>query len=158
MSETLRATRYERIVEQLADLVRATSDPVAHRSTAAALLHHKVPRVSWTGFYMLRGGELTVDAYQGQVACLVLSRHTGVCWAALDRDETLVVGDVHAFPGHIACDGRSRAELVVPLHDRDGRPIGVLDVDSHDLDRFDEVDEAGYESVARLLEAVWNGP
>lgn len=156
MSDDRRRARFERLREQIAELIGKTDDPVAHRATAAALLHHKVPGVSWTGFYMLKDGELVVDAYQGPVACLVLARHTGVCWAALDRRETMVVDDVHAFPGHIACDSRSRSEVVVPIFDREGNPIGVLDVDSRNEAHFDEVDAEGYESVIRMLEERWN--
>jgi len=155
MNDTARRDRYRRIREQIAGLIAKTDDPVAHRATAAAILHHKVPGVSWTGFYMLRGGELVVDTYQGPVACLVLERHTGVCWAGIDRDQSLVVADVEAFPGHIACDSRTRSEVVVPVHGPDGRPIGVLDIDSHKPDLFDDVDREGCESVVRLLEVRW---
>ena len=150
-----RQAAFTRIRDQLAGLLAATPAPVAHRATAAAILHHKVPDVSWTGFYMLRDGELVVDVYQGPVACLVLAAHTGVCWAAVDRGETVVVPDVHDFPGHIACDSRSRAEIVVPLHGPDGRVHGVLDVDSRTPNRFDDVDRAGYEQIVRLLEERW---
>ncbi len=152
-SDDSRMARFRRIRDQLAGLIAKTSDPLARRATAAALLHHKVPDVSWTGFYMLRGGELVVDAYQGPVACLVLAPHTGVCWAAIDRRESVLVPDVNAFPGHIPCDSRTRSELVVPLFGPDGEPVGVLDVDSHRLNRFDAVDLAGYELVASLLSA-----
>jgi GAF domain-containing protein len=156
VSDASRRARFARIREQLAELIAKTTDPLAHRATAAALLHHKVPGVSWTGFYMLRGGELVVDAYQGPVACLALAAHAGVCWAAIDRRESLVVADVHAFPGHIACDSRSRSEVVVPVFGAGGEPVGVLDVDSHRPGHFDDVDREGYESVVRLLEARWN--
>jgi GAF domain-containing protein len=152
-----RRERFRRIREQIAELIDATDDPVAHRATAAAVLHHKVPRVSWTGFYMLRGGDLVVEAYQGPVACLVLERHVGVCWAGIDRAETIVVPDVHVFPGHIPCDDRSRSEVVVPVFGADNVPIGVLDVDSHRPDHFDDVDREGYESVVRMLEGRWRG-
>ncbi len=157
MASTARRTRFERIATQLEELIRVTPDPVAHRATAAALLHHKVPRASWTGFYMLKAGRLVVDAYQGPVACLVLQEHTGVCWAAVDRGEPLVVPDVHAFPGHIACDAHSRSELVVPLRGPDGAVAGVLDVDSHEPSRFDEEDLAGYRLVVRVLERAMEG-
>jgi GAF domain-containing protein len=150
-----RRRRYQRILTQLEGLIRKTSDPVAHRATAAALLHHKLTGVSWTGFYMLRGGQLIVDAYQGPVACLVLGARTGVCWAAVDRRESVLVPDVHAFPGHVACDPRSRSELVVPVLGGDGDPIGVLDLDSHRPDHFDRVDMEGCEAVVRLLERTW---
>jgi len=156
MNEHNRRHRYERIREQIADLVSKTDDPVAHRATAAAVLHHKVPGVSWTGFYLLKDGDLVVEAYQGPVACLVLERHTGVCWAGIDRGETILVPDVHAFPGHIPCDDRSRSEIVVPVFNADGTAIGVLDVDSHRPNHFDDVDREGYESVVRMLEQRWN--
>ena len=148
--------RFGRIATQLETLLLATPDPVAHRATAAALLHHKVPRVSWTGFHILRDGALTVDAYQGPMACLVLEPHVGVCWAAIDRDEPLIVPDVHAFPGHIACDSRTRSELVVPLHGPGGKVIGVLDVDSHEPDRFGPEDLEGYRQVVAVLEQAWH--
>ncbi len=151
-----RPNRWARILVQLAELCGKTSDPIAHRSTAAALLHHKVPGVSWTGFYMLRGGNLVIDAYQGPVACLVLERHLGVCWAAIDSKETQFVPDVACFSGHIACDSRTRSEIVVPIFGSDGKPIGVLDIDSHRPDHFDETDQEGFESVVHWLEKRWN--
>jgi GAF domain-containing protein len=143
---------FARIIDQLTELIEKTEDPVAHRATAAALLHHKVPGVSWTGFYLLRGEDLVVEAYQGPVACLVLERHVGVCWAGVDRNETVLVDDVEAFPGHIPCDDRSRSEIVVPVRDADGRAIGVLDVDSHHPAHFTEAHRQGYETIVRLLE------
>ena len=158
MNKEGKSKRYERIIEQLRELLTKCDDRTAQCATAAALLHHKVPGVSWTGFYFLKGGELVVDAYQGPVACQVLEQHVGVCWAALDNDQTQVVADVHAFPDHIACDARSKSEVVVPIHDASGRPIGVLDIDSHREDHFDEVDGAGYEAVVKLLEKNWNSP
>lgn len=143
---------FVRIHDQLEELITKTDDSAAHRSTAAALLHHKVPGVSWTGFYLVRGEDLVVEAYQGPVACLVLERHAGVCWAGVDRNETLVVDDVEAFPGHIACDSHSRSEVVVPVRDRSGKAIGVLDIDSHLPGHFNEAHRVGYEAVVRLLE------
>jgi GAF domain-containing protein len=156
MSDQKRLERYRRIAEQLAELLAKCDDRTAHCATAAALLHHKVPGVSWTGFYFLKGGELVVDAYQGPVACQVLERHVGVCWAAIDNDATQVVDDVHAFPGHIPCDERSRSEVVVPIHDASGAVIGVLDIDSHRAAHFDAVDAEGYERIVRLIEDRWN--
>lgn len=156
MTHEHKPNRWARILVQLAELCGKTSDPIAHRATATALLHHKVPGVSWTGFYMLRGGDLVVDAYQGPVACLVLERHLGVCWAAIDSKETQFVPDVECFPGHIACDSRTRSEIVVPIFGADGNPVGVLDIDSHRPDHFDESDQEGYESVIRWMEKRWN--
>lgn len=148
---------FDRLTTQMLGLIAKTDDPVAHRATAAALLHHKISGVSWTGFYFLRGEDLVVEAYQGPVACLVLERHMGVCWAGVDRDETLLVEDVEAFPGHIACDSRSRSEIVVPIHDVNGRVIGVLDIDSYHPGHFSEAHREGYESIVRLLEERWWG-
>jgi len=148
--------RYRRIADQLGELIAKTDDRVAHRATAAALLHHKIPGVSWTGFYLLNHGELVVDAYQGPVACLVLEEHVGVCWAAIDQDTTQIVDDVHAFAGHIPCDDRSRSEVVVPIHDVQDRPVGVLDIDSHRESHFDEVDGRGCRLIVEILEKRWN--
>ena len=156
MNDSSRLNRYRRIADQLGELIAKTDDRVAHRATAAALLHHKIPGVSWTGFYLLKHGELVVDAYQGPVACLVLEEHVGVCWAAIDQDTTQIVADVHAFPGHIPCDDRSRSEVVVPIHDAEGRPIGVLDIDSHRESHFDKVDGEGCRFVVEILEKNWN--
>jgi len=157
MKDETRRARYARIRDQIAELIATTDDAVAHRATAAAVLHHKLPGVSWTGFYMLKNEDLVVDAYQGPAACVVLARHTGVCWAGIDRAETVVVPDVHAFPGHIPCDAGSRSEIVVPVRGADGRPIGVLDLDSHRPGHFDEIDRVGCETVVRLLEHRWFG-
>jgi GAF domain-containing protein len=156
MGDSARRERYRRIRDQIAELIEATEDPVAQRATAAAVLHHKVPGVSWTGFYMLRGGDLVVDAYQGPLACLVLEPHTGVCWAGIDQAQTILVPDVEAFPGHIPCDSRTRSELVVPVLGHHDRPVGVLDVDSRRPGHFDELDAEGYGEVVRMLESRWN--
>lgn len=156
MSKTSKIGRYQRIADQLGELIAKTDHRTAHCATAVALLHHKMPGVSWTGFYFVNDSDLVVDAYQGPVACLVLEQHVGVCWAAIDRDQTLVVKNVHEFAGHIACDDRTLSEVVVPVHDADGRPIGVLDIDSHHQDHFDDVDGEGYSMIVKMLEEVWN--
>jgi L-methionine (R)-S-oxide reductase len=143
--------RYQRITAQLEERFADTPDPVARMATAAALLHHKMPGFFWTGFYLLRDGELTVGPYQGTLACLVLETHVGVCWAGIDRGETVVVPDVHAFPGHIACDSRSNSEIVVPLRDDLDRVVGVLDVDSTGFGTFDEADAECLEGIAAMI-------
>ena len=143
--------RYARVAEQLKELFGATRDPEARMATEAALLHAKLPGFLWTGWYLLRGGELNVGPYQGLLACLVLKAHAGVCWAGIERGETVIVPDVHAFPEHIACDARSRSEIVVPVRDPSGVIVGVLDVDSEEHAHFDEADREGLEAVVALI-------
>lgn len=143
--------RYDRIRSQLEGLFARCADPVARMATVAALVHAKIPGVSWTGFYLLRGERLQVGPYQGPLACLDLAPHTGVCWAGVDRGEPVVVEDVDAFPGHIACDARSRSEIVVPLRDAQGRVVGVLDVDSEREAHFDEADRDGLLPIVDLV-------
>jgi L-methionine (R)-S-oxide reductase len=143
--------RYQRVLTQLRELFIATPDPIARMSTTAALLSAKISGFFWTGFYFLRDGELTVGPYQGSLACLVLPAHAGVCWAGVDRGVTVIVPDVHAFPGHVACDSRSRSEIVVPLRDNNATVVGVLDVDSTDLAHFDDIDREGLEAIAALI-------
>jgi L-methionine (R)-S-oxide reductase len=144
--------RYARIGEQLTQLFAKTDDPIARMATVAALLHHKMPHFFWTGFYLLRDGALVAGPYQGPLACPVLPAPDGVCWAAVRRGEPVVVPDVHAFPGHVECDARTKSEIVVPLRDAAGRVIGVLDVDSEREGAFGEVDVGGLQAiVARLL-------
>jgi GAF domain-containing protein len=151
MIATAKQEKYGRIVAQLEELYQKTPDPIARMATAAALLKGKFKYFFWVGFYRLVDGELTVGPYQGALACQVLGKHTGVCWAAIDRAGTVLVPDVEAFPGHIACDSRSKSEVVVPLRDRDGRIWAVLDVDSDELDSFDADDAAGLEKIAGLI-------
>ena len=146
-----RVGRYGRIADQLADLFRKTDDPLARMATAVAVLHHKMPHFFWTGFYLLNGDELLVGPYQGPLACAVLEGPEGVCWAGVERGETVIVPDVHAFPGHVACDDRSRSEIVVPLRDAAGGVVGVLDVDSAEPDAFGEADRAGLERIVGLI-------
>jgi L-methionine (R)-S-oxide reductase len=153
MDPGVKRERYVRIKAQLDELLAKSSDPVARMATIAAVLHAKMRGFSWTGFYLLRGGELTVGPYQGPLACLVLEAHTGVCWAGVDRGETVIVADVHAFPGHIACDPRSRSEIVVPLRDPGGTIVGVLDIDSDRLAQFDLTDRDGLEAIVALVHA-----
>ena len=145
------AGRYARIATQLADLFAKTDDPVARMATAVAVLHHKMPHFFWTGFYLLHDGALVVGPYQGPLACAVLPGPGGVCWAGVLRREPILVDDVDAFPGHVACDSRSRSEVVVPVRDAAGEVIGVLDVDSDQPAAFTQVDVAGLTAVVELI-------
>jgi len=143
--------RYGRIAEQLAGLYEPVRDPLARMGSAAALLHHKMPHFFWTGFYRLEGEDLVVGPYQGPLACLVLERGKGVCWAAVRSGEPVLVSDVHAFEDHIACDPRSASELVVPVRDRSGKVVAVLDVDASVEDAFGQTDVQGLSRVAAMI-------
>ncbi len=145
------ADRYGRLAQQLAELFAKTADPVARMATAAAVLHHKMPHFFWTGFYRLREGKLVVGPYQGPLACAVLPGPAGVCWECVRRGEPVLVADVHAFPGHVACDSRSQSEVVVPVRDAAGAIVGVLDVDSDRPAAFTAVDVAGLVAVVELI-------
>ncbi len=145
------AGRYRRIADQLAELFRKTDDPTARMATAVAVLHHKMPHFFWTGFYRVIDGALVVGPYQGPVACAVLRGPEGVCWAGVRGGAAVVVPDVHAYPGHVACDARSRSEIVVPVRDAGGDIVAVLDVDSERPDAFGEVDREGLERIVALL-------
>lgn len=143
--------RYSRIYKQLEGLLTATENIESRMATVVAVLHHKMDYFFWTGFYCLDNGVLSVRTYQGPVACQVLKEDTGVCWAVINQKETMVVPDVHKFPGHIACDSRSNSEIVVPIRDKSREVFGVLDVDSKELNSFDEVDARWLEKIVGLI-------
>ncbi|GAP71001.1 GAF domain-containing protein, putative methionine-R-sulfoxide reductase [Bacteroidales bacterium 6E] len=143
--------RYQRIYDQLNLLVKKSNDHQARMATIVAVLHHKIEYFFWTGFYLLKDGELTVNIYQGPVACQILEKNKGVCWAGINRQETVIVEDVHTFPGHIACDSRSQSEIVVPFRNKEGNIIGVLDVDSKDKNSFDNIDAEWLEKILKLV-------
>ena len=146
-----RAKRYERIHAQLEDLLTKTNNTTARMSTIAALLHHKFSFFFWTGFYLLDNGELIVGPYQGPLACQILEKDSGVCWAGIREKKTIVVPNVHKFPGHIACDTRSNSEIVVPLLDKRNDSLGVLDVDSQKLNAFSNIDIEWLEKIVLLI-------
>ena len=152
MDKTKKQGRYERIYEQIKGLIAKTDDHNVRMSTIIAVLHHKMEYFFWTGFYFLKNGKLIVGQYQGPVACQELAKDTGVCWAGINQKKALVVPDVEKFPGHIACDSRSKSEIVVPLKDNSGQIIGVLDVDSNEFNQFDEVDE---QNLIKILELIY---
>lgn len=143
--------RYDRIHQQLVDLLdsgpKQTDDPIARMATVCALLAAKMPHFFWTGFYLLKDRKLVVGPYQGPLACAVLPGPEGVCWAAVNQKQTLVVPDVHAFSGHVACDSRSQSEIVVPLREPAGNIVGVLDVDADQPDAFGRADQMGLEKI-----------
>jgi L-methionine (R)-S-oxide reductase len=141
---------YRDLAAQLEALLAGERDFIANAANAAALLFHTLPDLNWAGFYLMRGGELVLGPFQGKPACVRIPVGRGVCGTAVAERRSLVVPDVHAFPGHIACDSASRSELVVPLV-QDGGIVGVLDLDSPLPNRFEEADREGCEALALIL-------
>jgi len=141
---------YAALARDLDALLTGEPDLIANAANTAALIWQALPDINWAGFYFLRAGELVLGPFQGRPACVRIALDRGVCGAAASRRETLVVADVHAFPGHIACDAASRSEIVVPLITAAGL-LGVLDIDSPLPARFDELDRAGVETLARVF-------
>ncbi len=153
MIDTRRAGRYERLTAQLEELLAKSPNLVAGMATICAVLQAKMPHHFWTGFYLVAGeNELHVGPYQGSVACQVL-RDRGVCLHAVRTGAAVVVPNVEEFPGHIACDSRSKSEIVIPLR-RDGQVVAVLDVDSDRLAMFDADDVAPLEKIVNLLQPL----
>ena len=149
-------TMYADLRQQLQGLVAGESDMIANSANFSALLFNTMPELNWAGFYFLQGDELVLGPFQGKPACIRIRKGRGVCGAAVEREATMVVPDVHAFPGHIACDVNSRSELVAPVR-RNGVVIGVLDLDSPRPDRFDAVDAEGIQALVRIFEATLAG-
>ena len=145
-----KAAVYRDLNQQLAALFSGERNGLANAANMCALLYQGLPGLNWAGFYFVRGGELVLGPFQGKVACVRIALGSGVCGTAAARWETIVVPDVNEFPGHIACDAASRSEIVVPLIKR-GRLLGVLDIDSPDLARFDEEDRSGLNAAVALL-------
>jgi GAF domain-containing protein len=141
---------YRELVKSADALTRGESDGVANMSNIAALLWEFLPDVNWTGFYRVVDGELVLGPFQGKAACIRIPFGRGVCGAAAQTGETQLVEDVHAFPGHIACDANSASELVVPVM-RDGHVIAVVDLDSPSRGRFDHDDALGIESLVAVI-------
>jgi L-methionine (R)-S-oxide reductase len=143
--------RYQRIFVQLQDLLKKTDDPLARMASICAVLHHKMEHFFWTGFYLHKDGKLIVGPYQGPLACQELEKDKGVCWAAVNSGAPVVVRDVHAFPGHIACDSRSKSEITLPVFDGQGAIYAIFDVDSDQTDSFNEVDRIFLELILALV-------
>ena len=141
---------YDELARELDALLSGEADPVANAANAAAAIFHALPALNWAGFYLLRGNELVLGPFQGRPACVRIPLGKGVCGAAAQRRASVLVPDVAAFPGHIACDTASQSELVVPLLAGDGL-LGVLDLDSPVLARFDTEDQVGCERLARIV-------
>ncbi|HOC24040.1 MAG TPA: GAF domain-containing protein [bacterium] len=135
--------------------VKRQVDPIATLANTTAILKEYFPSFFWVGFYFIREEYLLLGPFQGPPACVKIARNQGVCAASAERQQTILVPDVHEFPGHVACDARSRSEIVVPVHDEMGTLRAVLDVESESLAAFDEQDAAGLQTVAGLLRGIW---
>ena len=146
-----RLAQYERIAIQLVPLFQKVDDPISRAASAVSLLHNKFSHFFWTGFYRLVNNRLLVGPYQGSLACMELKKDTGVCWHAVNTGRTVIVPDVGTFAGHIACDSRSKSEIVVPVRDRQGTIIGVIDVDSKETGSFTDEDGQGLEKIAGMI-------
>ncbi|WP_147803384.1 GAF domain-containing protein [Alkalicoccus halolimnae] len=143
--------QYNLLGKQLDALLEGEHDTIANLSNASALLNQFLDEVNWTGFYLWKNDELILGPFQGNPACVHIAYGKGVCGTAVKDRETKRVADVHAFPGHIACDAASNSEIVVPLF-KDGEVFGVLDIDSPLKERFTEEDQQGIEAFAQILE------
>lgn len=142
--------QYAQLAAQAEALLAGERDRIANAANLSALVYHALPELNWVGFYFFDGTELVVGPFQGLPACVRIPLDKGVCGAAARSGQTQRIADVHAFPGHIACDAASRSELVVPLQ-RDGALIGVFDLDSPVPDRFDVEDQTGLEAIAAIF-------
>jgi L-methionine (R)-S-oxide reductase len=151
-----KAALYDELARELDALLAGEPDPVANAANAAAAIYHALPELNWAGFYVLRGEELVLGPFQGRPACVRIPLGKGVCGTAAAQLRSVLVPDVEAFPGHIACDTASRSELVVPLIVGDAL-LGVLDLDSPVVGRFDEADRAGCELLAGVIVRHLNG-
>lgn len=141
---------YQLVIKQLAALLEGEKNTIANLSNASALLNQFLDRTNWVGFYLMEDGELVLGPFQGLPACVRIPVGRGVCGTAASRQETQRIADVHAFPGHIACDAASQSEIVIPIV-KDGTLLGVLDIDSPEKDRFDEIDEKMLEAFVKEL-------
>jgi len=157
IASTEKSEFYRELALQLGSLLEGESDAIANAANTAALLYQLMPNLNWAGFYFLRDGkELVLGPFQGLPACVRIPVGRGVCGAAVEQKRSILVEDVHAFAGHIACDAASRSELVVPLIDN-GRILGVLDLDSPAVGRFDAEDQAAVERIASIYVAASAG-
>lgn len=150
--------QYDHINALLRALTEGERHPLPNLANAAALLWEQLPDINWAGFYVMDGDGLVLGPFQGKTACIRIALGKGVCGAAAREDCVQRVVDVHAFPGHIACDSASNSEIVIPLHDEAGRVVGVMDIDSPLFGRFDAEDEAGLVRAAAWLSSACDWP
>ena len=150
----MKKEQYRLMNAQLEALIQGVPHRIANMANAAALLYHTLEDINWAGFYLMENGMLVLGPFQGKTACIEIKIGKGVCGTAVQQDKIMLVEDVHKFPGHIACDSASNSEIVLPIH-VNGEIIGVLDIDSPSLARFDEDDRAGLAEFVRIFERNW---
>jgi GAF domain-containing protein len=143
---------YRELTLQIKSLLEDEDDIICAMANTSAAIYDVLPELNWAGFYRAKGDGLILGPFQGKVACTRIANGKGVCGTAMATDKSQLVPDVHKFPGHIACDSASNAEIVVPLHNKNGEFFAVLDIDSPTLYRFDETDLAGFEAIGKLFE------
>jgi len=149
-----KSEQYKLMNVQLQALICDVPYRIANMANAAALLYNTLEDINWAGFYLMEKGMLVLGPFQGKTACIEIFVGKGVCGTAVERDEIMLVEDVHLFPGHIACDSASNSEIVLPIH-VNGEIVGVLDIDSPKLARFDEEDKEGLKEFVRIFEMNW---
>lgn len=149
-------TNYSLISKEIEALTSDVSDLIANLSNVSALLNTELTDINWVGFYLLKDDKLILGPFQGKPACVTIPVGKGVCGTAVSTDSLQLVKDVHEFPGHIACDSTSNSEIVLPLHDKSGKVVAVLDIDSPTLGRFSEADEDGILLLQPVLEDIFN--
>ena len=146
---------YKLVHAQLKAMFDGDNHVIPNLSNTSAILNQALMNINWVGFYLMKNGELLLGPFQGKVACVHIPVGKGVCGTAVLKDKTMLIPDVHLFPGHIACDSASRSEIVIPIH-HNGNVIGVLDIDSPVPSRFDDIDKEGLEEVVNILEQSCN--
>lgn len=146
---------YESLYRQIQALLIGEHDVIANMANVSACIYHTLPQINWAGFYIWKHGELVLGPFQGKPACMHIPFGKGVCGTCAKEEKVQRIDDVHAFPGHIACDAASRSEIVLPLH-KDGSLLGVMDIDASILARFNKEDEAGLLKIVHILEDSWN--
>lgn len=146
-------TNYKLMNAELKSLTEDVPHLIANLANASALIYDTMTELNWAGFYLMEGGKLVLGPFQGKVACIEIPVGKGVCGTAVKENKTQRIEDVHKFPGHIACDGASNSEIVVPIH-KNGEVFGVLDIDSPVFNRFSDEDEKGLEEFVKILEAT----
>jgi len=153
LSKLSKRELYTQLATQISALIQDETDPVANMANCASVLFHAVPRLNWVGFYLLKGGELVLGPFQGRPACVRIAFGRGVVGTAAEKRNVIRVANVNEYPGHIVCDSASKSEIVIPLVSDDSHLLGVLDVDSPELDRFDVEDEDGFRAIGKIISA-----